>query len=105
MGGADRAERRGQFALHGVARGLRRRGDERERRPRALRGENSSPQAAAGIDFGGLGEFGDLALLVVDQQEQVEIADASAPPPVRLITDCRQSSLCAFCAASTDGQI
>ena len=33
MGGADGAERRGQFALHGVARGLRRGGDDGEDGP------------------------------------------------------------------------
>ena len=33
MGGADGAERRGQLALRGVARGLRRRGDQREDGP------------------------------------------------------------------------
>ena len=33
MGGADRAEARGQLALHGVARGLAGRGNQREHRP------------------------------------------------------------------------
>ena len=47
--GADRAERRGQLALHGVARGLGRRGDQREDGPEHCVGLTAHAHAAADL--------------------------------------------------------
>ena len=79
MGRADRAERRRELPLHGVARGLARGGQQRERNPEQAREhECLAVRKSGGFEHAGLAvraPFGDLAVLVVDQQEQVEVAD------------------------------
>ena len=129
MRGADGAERGGQFALHGVARGLRRGGDEGKDgpehfvgllhtyarpcaghpRPASLTRGRRPGQARSRLgryslrgvrrDFRRFEKFSDSTLFVIDKQEQVEFP-IFPPPRLPPIFVVRP-----FSAASIEGQI
>src|SRR5262245_33819862 len=129
VSGTDRPKRCGQLALHGVARGLRRRGNQRKDGPVhssvfytlmpghppgihvLVEGRDKPGSDAAGIRYAALARISaasgnsvtaPFSLSISRNRSKYRIVGA---PPVRSMIDCRHSSLCAFLAASTEGQI